>query len=299
MNMSKLISVLLVIVIVAGVAAFLYPTVSDQINRYQNAQRIYRYRETAQSLEPTEYLRMLSEARDYNANLEGLTFKDSFETKTATFSGVPEGEARYRALIDPEGDGVMGVLEIPKIGVRLAIYHGTSADVLEKGVGHMEGTALPVGGEGAHCGLSGHRGLPSARLFSDLDQLVIGDLFYINVLGELLVYQVDQINIVLPDELEYMDSDPTMDLVTLVTCTPYGINTHRLLVRGARVAPENVYNVLSTAPAVAGVSVWESTAICAIPFVMMFFLLLCLLSLITRGRFKQAMKAQMTKRMGL
>ncbi len=297
--MSKVISVLLVVVIVACAAAFLYPTVSDQLNRYQNAQRIYSYKATARNLEPADYNRMLAEARDYNAGLKGMSFRDIFTGITATFSENPAKSVLYRSLIDPSGDGVMGVLEIPKIGVRLAIYHGTDEDVLEKGIGHMEGTALPVGGLGTHCGLSGHRGLPSARLLSDLDQMEVGDLFYIVVLGELLVYQVDQVNVVLPHELEYMDADPLMDLVTLVTCTPYAVNSHRLLVRGSRVAPENVYDALSTAPAVESAPSWKSAVICAVPFAAVFFLVLRVTAVATRGRFKRELMNQTTKRMRL
>ena len=297
--MARVISVLLVIVILACAALFLYPTVSDQLNRYQNAQRIYNYKATAQNLEPADYSQMLAEARAYNEKLAGRPFESVSTGITEGLTESPEDAAEYRALLDPAGDGIMGILEIPKIGVRLAIYHGTGDDVLEDGIGHMEGTALPVGGLGAHCGLSGHRGLPSARLLSDLDQMEVGDLFYMTVLGELLVYQVDQINVVLPHEIEYMNGDPLLDLVTLVTCTPYGINSHRLLVRGSRVEPENVYDSLSDTPAVSDVPAWMSAAICAVPFAAVFLLATRLIAFATRGRFKRKMKDEMTKQMEL
>ena len=161
--------------------------------------------------------------------------------------------------------------------MRLPIHHGTGTDVLRQGVGHMEGTSLPVGGEGTHCGMSGHRGLPSARLFTDLDQLVVGDLFYIIVLDELLVYQVDSIMVVLPHELDYLAVQPGEDLCTLVTCTPYGVNTHRLLVRGRRVALESVSGLLMLDDSVADVADWNSVLICAAPAALTGLLLMLLI----------------------
>ena len=297
--MVKVISVLLVIVIVASAGVFLYPTLSDQMNRYQNAQRIYNYKSTAENLEPADYTHMLAEARRYNARLRGQSYKDISSEITDQPIKTPEAEAEYRALINPAGEGVMGGLEIPKIGVRLAIYHGTGDDVLEDGIGHMEGTALPVGGMGMNCGLSGHRGLPSARLLSDLDQMETGDLFYISVLGELLVYQVDQINVVLPHEIEFMDADPMLDLVTLVTCTPYGVNSHRLLVRGVRIRPESVYEALSGVPSATPAPAWESAAICAVPFAVALLLLAHLFAFATRKWFRRRINREIRKRMGL
>ena len=264
--MQKLISALLVIMIIASAAAILYPTVSDQINRWQNARRIYNYHITSEKLDPVEYESMMKAAREYNAELEGFSFEDSFTKINDARLSDPSSDDKYLSMIDPNGDGVMGVLEIPKIGVSLPIFHGTEDAALERGVGHMRGTALPVGGEGIHCGLSGHRGLPSARLLTDLDRMVAGDLFYINILGELLVYQVDAIYVVLPHELEYMDADPERDMVTLVTCTPYGINTHRLLVRGVRVPPESVFDLLSQGDELEAMPMWKSAVVCAAPF---------------------------------
>lgn len=141
----------------------------------------------------------------------------------------------YLECLNINGDGVMGYIEIPRIDVRLPIYHGSSEEVLQQGVGHIESTALPIGGDYTHAVLTGHRGLPSAKLFTDLDRLEIGDQFYIHVLDEVLAYEIDEINTVLPDQLQELQPIEGRDLVTLVTCTPYGVNTHRMLVRGTRV----------------------------------------------------------------
>ena len=183
----------------------------------------------------------------------------------------------YERLLDPAGDGVMGVIEIPKIGVRLPIYHGTEDFGLERGVGHMVGTSLPVGGEGTHCGLAGHRGLPSARLFTDLDQIESGDLFYINVLGELLAYQVDRISVVLPHELEYLEVVDGEDYVTLITCTPYGVNTHRLLVRCKRARLEDLVDTLALADSVDNALEWQGALVCGAPPAAIGFLLMLLI----------------------
>ena len=160
----------------------------------------------------------------------------------------------------------MGIIEIPRIGVRLPIYHGTGEEGLARGVGHMEGTSLPVGGENTHCGIAGHRGLPSAKLFSDLDQVESGDVIYLDVLGELLVYQVDQISVVLPNETEYMSVIEGGDYLTLVTCTPYGVNTHRLLVRGVRARLEDMMDQLALSDHVARAMDWQGALLCAVPF---------------------------------
>jgi sortase A len=155
----------------------------------------------------------------------------------------------YNSLLDVSGTGIMAYIEIPRINVVLPVYHGTNEDVLQTAVGHLEGTSLPVGGAGTHCVLSGHRGLPSARLFTDLDKLTSGDTFVLNVLDEVLTYEVDQIRIVLPSDLSELVIEDGKDYCTLVTCTPYGINTHRLLVRGKRIESRSTLNVRVTADA--------------------------------------------------
>ena len=267
--MSKIINLLLVIVALSAAGLLLYPTVSDQYNQYLNARTIYRYNRTVEDLPEADHQELIRAARAYNETLQDVEIHDAFTGAQAREDAVYEG------LLDPNGDGIMGVVEIPKIGVRLPIYHGTGSYGLERGVGHMEGTSLPVGGEGTHCGLSGHRGLPSARLFTDLDQMERGDLFFINVLGELLAYQVDQVNVVLPHELEYMAAVEGEDLVTLVTCTPYGVNTHRLLVRGRRTALEDVTDLLGAG--VTAMPAWRGALICALPVLTLGLLLMLLI----------------------
>ena len=174
--------------------------------------------------------RILEDARAYNRQHLFNTIADAFDGDGSYIRTHP-----YDSLLDPGGDGVMGYLEIPKIQQDLVIFHGTGTTALERGVGHVEGTSLPVGGESTHAVLAGHRGLQQARLFTDLDLLAEGDKFFLHVLGDVYAYEIDRISVVLPEETQLLDIADGEDLVTLVTCTPYGINTHRLLVRGYRI----------------------------------------------------------------
>ena len=222
-------TVLLLVVLLVGLSLLFYPKVSDWWNSFHQSRAIMDYTDTVANLDKEEYDRILSNALAYN-------HRWAREGGPALLS--PERLADYNSQLDPGGDGVMGTIDIPSIDCHLPLYHGTSEQVLQVAVGHIDWTALPVGGEGTHTVLSGHRGLPSARLFTDIDKLVVGDLFRINVLGETLTYEVDQINIVLPEDTQFLMPVPGQDLCTLVTCTPYGVNTHRLLVRGHRVANE-------------------------------------------------------------
>ena len=265
--MSKIISLLIVVILLSGAGLFLYPTLSDQYNQFQNARRILDYRRVTESMDPAQNADMLKSAREYNEKLRHIEVKDAF-TEAAS-----ETSPEYRALLDPSGDGIMGYLEIPRIGVRLPVYHSTDDYGLQRGAGHMEGTALPVGGAGTHCGIAGHRGLPSAKLFTDLDQMVRGDLIYITVLGELMVYQVEQVYVVLPHELDYMAIEEGADLLTLVTCTPYGLNTHRLLVQGRRVALQDVMDELAARDSVEQTDMARGILICAAPFALLGLLL--------------------------
>lgn len=257
--MSKIINILLTVFIISALALLLYPTVSDQYSQYKSARRIYSYSTASEDLTPDDYTDMLDAAHAYNAGLREVQIQDVF-TEAARQSS-PE----YLGLLNPNDDGVMGVIEIPKIGVRLPIYHTTEDYGLERGTGHMEGTALPVGGTGTHCGIAGHRALPSARLFTDLDKMISGDLIYLTVLNQLLVYQVDKIAVVLPDELDYMAVVDGMDLLTLVTCTPYGVNSHRLLVRGRRVALEDISDTLLRADGIRAEELPVGALVCAVP----------------------------------
>lgn len=228
---NNLTTIVLVLVLLAGVSLLLYPTVSDYWNSMHQTRAIASYAENVSKLDTAQYDELWKAAQEYNASLS--------ERETA-FALTEEQKQEYESLLDVSGLGVMGYIEIPEISCSLPIYHGTDDAVLQIAVGHIEWSSLPVGGSGTHCVLSGHRGLPSAKLFTNLDKLEIGDTFMLRVLDEVLTYEVDQILIVEPEQTDALQIVPGEDLCTLVTCTPYGINTHRLLVRGHRVenAPE-------------------------------------------------------------
>ena len=216
----------LVLLLLAGVSLLLYPSLSDYWNSMHQTRAIASYAETVSQLDTAQYDEMWKAAQDYNRSLA--------QRETA-FALTDEQKAAYESLLDVSGLGVMGYIEIPEIDCSLPIYHGTGESVLQVAVGHLEWSNLPVGGEGTHCVLSGHRGLPSAKLFTNLDKLAVGDTFLLRVLDEVLTYEVDQILIVEPEQVDALGIVPGEDYCTLVTCTPYGINTHRLLVRGHRV----------------------------------------------------------------
>ena len=227
MNKKDFSTIALIIVFFVGVSVLLYPTVSDYWNSLHQSQAIATYADSVENMDEQDYEKLWDAAVSYNQKLfqsgHGLGLKD-------------EEKEEYNELLDVSGTGIMSYVEIPKIKCSLPIYHGTDEGVLQIAVGHIEGSSLPVGGLNTHCVLSGHRGLPSAKLFSNLDKLEEGDIFMIRTLDQTLTYEVDQIRIVLPDEVEDLKIEEGKDLCTLVTCTPYGINTHRLLVRGHRVA---------------------------------------------------------------
>ena len=216
----------LVLLLLAGVSLLLYPSLSDYWNSMHQTRAIASYAETVSQLDTAQYDEMWKAAQNYNRSLA--------QRETA-FALTDERKAAYESLLDVSGLGVMGYIEIPEIDCSLPIYHGTEESVLQVAVGHLEWSNLPVGGEGTHCVLSGHRGLPSAKLFTNLDKLAVGDTFLLRVLDEVLTYEVDQILIVEPEQVDALGIMPGEDYCTLVTCTPYGINTHRLLVRGHRV----------------------------------------------------------------
>ena len=222
-------TIFLLVVLLVGLSLLLYPKFSDWWNSMHQFRAIMDYTDTVTNLDRSEYDQILNDARAYNQR---------WAQGGVTYSLSSEQNAEYKALLDPGGTGIMGTIDIPSIDVHLPVYHGIDDTVLQTAIGHVEWTALPIGGAGTHCVVSGHRGLPSARLFTDIDKLVEGDFFTFNILGETLTYEVDQINIVLPEDIHFLMPEPGKDLVTLVTCTPYGVNTHRLLVRGHRVANE-------------------------------------------------------------
>ena len=226
---ANFINALLVLILLVGLSLLLYPSVSDYWNSFHQTRAIASYAEQIANLDNDTYDQLWEDARAYNRS---LLLRDN------AFLLSEEQKADYVRLLDVSGLGIMGYIEIPAIDVSLPIYHGTEESVLQIAVGHLDWTSLPVGGMSTHCVLSGHRGLPSAKLFTNLDKLAEGDVFMLRVLDEVLTYEVDQVLIVEPHETDALHIVEGEDYCTLVTCTPYGINTHRLLVRGHRI--ENI-----------------------------------------------------------
>ena len=219
-----------------GLLVLLYPSISDYHNQKVQSTAIFDYEKLLNKYNNVDYENLFKEANDYNNKLKEMQYP--FITHNTLDN--------YNDVLNINGVGMMGYLSINKIKVELPIYHGTSDDVLGKAVGHVEGSSLPVGEIGTHSVLSAHRGLPSSKLFTDLDKLEIGDTFKITILNKVLTYEVDKITIVNPEEIDDLKIDPEKDYVTLLTCTPYGINTHRLLVRGVRVENDNVKKMYIT-----------------------------------------------------
>lgn len=245
----KLSGILFGLLFLVGFGILAYPTVSNQWNTYRQSRLISNYEQAVSDMQPEDYTKEWEAAREFDSTLvQNNIYGDAFGS-----DDVDMKDTDYWKVLNVAGDGVMGYLSIPKINIKLAIYHGTGEDVLQTGVGHLNGTKLPIGGEGSHSVLAAHRGLPSARLFTDIDQLQPGDKFYIHMLDEVLAYEVDQIlPMVEKDDMETlteaMKVDPDADQVTLFTCTPYGVNSHRLLVRGTRVpytGEEEVQNTVA------------------------------------------------------
>ena len=233
-------NIILILIFLVGLSVMLYPTVSDYINQKNQSRAVASYSEEVENLSDVDYQAYFDAADDYNRRLA--------ETPDAFYR--PEEVSGYTDTLDVSGTGIMGYITISKIGVELPVYHGTSDGVLQVAAGHLEGSCLPVGGAGTHAVISAHRGLPSAKLFTNLDELEVGDTFTITVLDRVLTYEVDQISIVLPTETDLLQPVEGKDYVTLMTCTPYGINTHRLLVRGKRIEnAENQKHIRVTADA--------------------------------------------------
>lgn len=253
---KKATNIILVLIFAAGLAILSYPKVSDYWNSFHSSRAIMTYTEAVTGLSAEEYGHFYSQAEAYNQNIPG---------RANPFLPSEEEQAQYEALLDVEGNGIMGYIEIPLIGVALPIYHGTSESVLQVAIGHLDWSSLPVGGPSTHAVISGHRGLPSAELFTKIDRLAVGDRFMLYVLDEVLTYEVDQILIVLPEDLSALQIIPGGDYCTLVTCTPYGINTHRMLVRGHRVETESEHTVRVTAEAIPVEPVLVAPVI-AVPF---------------------------------
>lgn len=225
MKRKHISTIFIILIFLVGLGFISYPTVSNLWNQAHQSRAIATYSKQVEMLDDSENKKMLRAARKYNKSL----LKKSDHWKLSK-----KDKKKYESLLDVSGTGIMGYIEVPKIDCSLPIYHGTDEGALQIAIGHLEGSSLPVGGKSTHCVLSGHRGLPSARLFTDLDQMEEGDIFILNILGRKLAYEVDQIKVVLPEEMSDLEIEEGKDLCTLVTCTPYGINTHRLLVRGHR-----------------------------------------------------------------
>ena len=233
-------NILLTLAFVVGIALLAYPSFSDWWNTFHQTRAIAGYTAKVANMDREDFDRMWAEAEAFNEYLS---------KKTNRFNLTPEELATYNSILDVTGTGIMGYIDIPSIKISLPIYHGTDESILQIAIGHIAGTSFPIGGEGTHAAVSGHRGLPSARLFTDIDKLQAGDKFLLQMLDRTLTYEVDQIRIVLPQELQDLEIDPYQDYVTLITCTPYGVNTHRLLVRGHRVDNDNTDATRITADA--------------------------------------------------
>lgn len=220
------VNIILCLVILIGIGLISYPSVSDWWNRFHQTRAVASYAAAVSQMKTEDYNRLFAEADDYNRKLAGTGMK---------WSMTDEEIQEYNSILDISENGIMGYIDIPRIRQTLPIYHGTDDAVLQIAIGHLAGTSLPVGGDSTHCVVSGHRGLPSARLFTDLDRLIVGDIWTMTVLNRTVTYEVDQIRIVEPEDLSELQIVQGSDYCTLLTCTPYGINTHRLLVRGHRI----------------------------------------------------------------
>ncbi len=256
------IGILLVLMLFVGVCGLLYPSVSQYWNSKTQTHAVENYREILDSLRPEDYEAYFQEAQTYNNELskQSSPLLDYRKLKD------------YNSILNVGGNGVMGYVSIPKLGVELPLYHGISAEVLNIACGHLEGTSLPVGGKNTHCVLSAHRGLPHAKLFTELDKMEVGDTFTITVLDRTITYQVDQIKVVRPEEIDDVQIVPGEDLCTLLTCTPYGVNSHRLLVRGTRI--ENAAPILHVTSNAYRIDSLVATPVVAAPILLILLIVL-------------------------
>lgn len=277
--------ILFIALLLFSIGAASYPLVSNYLNSLNIQSEVINYLESANNMDDEEYSEILAEAIEYNNSLVGKVFSGD------PFSQPNDNNAEYESLLNLDGTPAMGAVEIPAIDINLPIYHGTSEETLIKGIGHLSTSSLPVGGAGTHAVLTGHTGYSDLKLFTDLNQLKEGDVFFIHCLRNTLAYQVDSINVVLPTETDLLQIDPEQDYVTLVTCTPYGVNSHRLLVRGTRIPYEEAEKL--TADTQQTDSTWSNEYIQAIIFglsvtfvVVVVFLLVLLILHLRRKRKK-------------
>ena len=275
------VTLIIVAVGLFGLGLILYPSVADWWNSFHQSRAVASYAQKVANMDTSEYERILAEAEAYNNNLakSGINWKMSEEELAA-----------YEKELDVTGTGIMGYITIPKIHVELPIYHGIDDAVLQIAIGHLSETSLPVGGQTAHCVVSGHRGLPSAKLFTDIDKLVEGDTWTVNVLNKTLTYEVDQIRVVEPTDLSILQIEQGKDYFTLVTCTPYGINTHRPLVRGHRVDnAQGEANVIADALQIEPVYI---APFLAIPFIVVLLIIMMVSTEYMKRRKKIRQKAE-------
>lgn len=258
---------ILIIILLVGLSLLLYPTFSNYWNSFHQTRAITNYVEQVGALDDEEYELLWQTAQEYNASLL---------YRSNNYLLTEEQAAAYDELLNAGLSGIMGYIEIPDVNCTLPIYHGTSEGVLQVAVGHLEWTSLPVGGESSHCVISGHRGLPSARLFTDLDKIIVGDIFMLHVLDEVLTYEVDQIRIVEPQVTEDLLIVDGEDYCTLVTCTPYGINSHRLLVRGHRIESAEEAKVVHVTADAVRIDPLIVAPILAVPLLLLLLILLLL-----------------------
>jgi sortase A len=270
---KNLVTILLIIIFLVGLSLLLYPSFSNWWNTTYATHVIDEYTGYVANLDEDAYEKILADAKEYNEKLL---------TETNRYYPSDEMHESYLENLDITGNGMMGSLYIPSIRVNLPVFHSSDDSVLSSGLGHIEGTSLPVGGKGTHCVISGHRGLPSAKLLTDLDKVQVGDYLILTVLDETLTYEVDNISIVLPDEINALEIDPDQDYLTLVTCTPYGVNTHRLLVRGHRVS--NLEDFLDVS---AEASVYDNKVIAPFFAIPIFLVMLFVEILQTRKKKKE------------
>ena len=260
-------TILLILILLIGLSLMLYPSFADWWNSFHSSRAIASYVEQVANIDDAQYEELWDAAWDYNQSLLH---------RPNDFLLSDEQQEIYKSLLDIGGNGIMGYIEIPVIDVMLPIYHGTGESVLQIAVGHLDWTSLPVGGAGSHCVVSGHRGLPSARLFTDLDKLKVGDVFMLHVLNEILTYEIDQILIVEPRDTDPLLIEPGKDLCTMITCTPYGINSHRMLVRGHRIESQEAPKVIRITADAVRIEPLMVAPIVAVPILLVLLIILLL-----------------------
>lgn len=260
-------TILLILILLIGLSLMLYPSFADWWNSFHSSRTIASYVDQVANIDEAQYEELWDAAWDYNQSLLH---------RPNDFLLSDEQQEIYKSLLDIGGNGIMGYIEIPVIDVMLPIYHGTGESVLQIAVGHLDWTSLPVGGTGSHCVVSGHRGLPGARLFTDLDKLKVGDVFILHVLNEILTYEIDQILIVEPQDTDPLLIEPSKDLCTMITCTPYGINSHRMLVRGHRIENQEEPEVICITADAVRIEPLMVAPIVAVPILLVLLIILLL-----------------------